>query len=57
MKEILTVTALNENIKRLLEASFDTLWVEGEVSNLRKPASGHVYFTLKAAYDHIPGVK
>jgi exodeoxyribonuclease VII large subunit len=47
MKEILTVTALNENIKRLLEESFDTLWVEGEVSNLRKPASGHMYFTLK----------
>jgi exodeoxyribonuclease VII large subunit len=47
MKEILSVTKLNENIKQLLEASFDTLWVEGEVSNLRRPASGHIYFTLK----------
>ncbi|MCX5836754.1 MAG: exodeoxyribonuclease VII large subunit, partial [Deltaproteobacteria bacterium] len=56
MKEIFTVTALNENIKRLLEASFDTLWVEGEISNLRKPASGHVYFTLKDEKSQIRAV-
>jgi len=56
MKEILTVTALNENIKRLLEASFDTLWVEGEISNLRKPASGHVYFTMKDEKSQIRAV-
>ena len=47
MKEILTVSQLNENIKAFLEESFGTLWVEGEVSNLRRPQSGHVYFTLK----------
>ncbi len=47
MQEILTVTALNSRIRDLLEEGFDTLWVEGEVSNLRRPASGHVYFTLK----------
>ncbi len=47
MKEILTVSQLNENIKAILEESFGTLWVEGEVSNLRRPQSGHVYFTLK----------
>jgi exodeoxyribonuclease VII large subunit len=56
MKEILTVTTLNENIKRLLEASFDTLWVEGEISNLRKPASGHMYFTLKDEKSQIRAV-
>jgi exodeoxyribonuclease VII large subunit len=56
MKEILTVTALNENIKRLLEASFDTLWVGGEISNLRKPASGHMYFTLKDEKSQIRAV-
>jgi exodeoxyribonuclease VII large subunit len=56
MKEILTVTQLNENIKSLLEASFDTLWVEGEVSNLRKPASGHMYFTLKDEKSQIRAV-
>lgn len=33
----------------LLEQEFPTLWVEGEVSNLSRPASGHLYFTLKDA--------
>lgn len=47
MKDMLTVSELNDHIKDLLEESFDLLWVEGEVSNLRRPASGHVYFTLK----------
>ena len=56
MKEILSVTKLNENIKLLLEASFDTLWVEGEVSNLRRPASGHIYFTLKDEKSQIRAV-
>ena len=30
---------------RALEARFASLWVEGEVSNLKTPASGHLYFT------------
>jgi exodeoxyribonuclease VII large subunit len=47
MKEILTVSQLNDNIKFLLEETFPHFWVEGEVSNLRRPQSGHVYFTLK----------
>lgn len=47
MKETLTVTQLNDSIKALLEDAFGMLWVEGEVSNLRRPGSGHVYFTLK----------
>jgi exodeoxyribonuclease VII large subunit len=47
MKEILTVSQLNNNIKLIFEETFDFLWVEGEVSNLRRPQSGHVYFTLK----------
>jgi exodeoxyribonuclease VII large subunit len=47
MEEMLTVSQLNNNIKFLLEETFDFLWVEGEVSNLRRPQSGHVYFTLK----------
>lgn len=47
MKEILTVSQLNENIKYVLEETFGFVWVEGEVSNLRRPQSGHVYFTLK----------
>jgi exodeoxyribonuclease VII large subunit len=47
MQQILTVTALTDEIKDLLEGNFDQVWVEGEVSNLRRPASGHTYFTLK----------
>ena len=47
MKSILTVTELTVRIKFLLESGFNTLWIEGEISNLRRPASGHLYFTLK----------
>lgn len=47
MKKIWTVSELNNHIKGLLEESMELLWVEGEVSNLRRPTSGHVYFTLK----------
>jgi exodeoxyribonuclease VII large subunit len=47
MKEILTVSELNNTIKDLLEEVFGFIWVEGEVSNLRRPQSGHTYFTLK----------
>ena len=47
MKNVFTVTELTASIKLLLESSFDVLWVEGEISNLRRPASGHSYFTLK----------
>jgi exodeoxyribonuclease VII large subunit len=56
MKEILTISALNEHIKDLLEGSFDRLWVEGEVSNLRRPSSGHSYFTLKDEKSQIRAV-
>ena len=55
-REILTVSALNENIKHLLESSFDLLLVEGEISNLRRPASGHIYFTLKDERSQIRAV-
>ncbi len=48
-REILTVSELNEQVRRLLEASFPEIWVEGEVSNLVQPGSGHIYFTLKDA--------
>ena len=47
MKNVLTVTELTQSIKFLLESSLGFLWVTGEISNLRQPGSGHVYFTLK----------
>ena len=56
MKEILTVSQLNNNIKLLFEEAFDFIWVEGEVSNLRRPQSGHVYFTLKDNQSQIKAV-
>jgi exodeoxyribonuclease VII large subunit len=56
MREILSVSLLNERIKSLLEERFALLWVEGEVSNVRRPASGHIYFTLKDAKSQIRAV-
>lgn len=47
--EILTVAALNRAARRLLERQLPLLWVAGEISNLTRAASGHVYFSLKDA--------
>src|SRR5215475_364146 len=44
---VCTVTELANRIKAQLEDKFPAVWVEGEISNLRLPSSGHVYFTLK----------
>lgn len=46
---ILSVTQLNRQIRSWLENEIGNLYVEGEVSTLSKPASGHYYFTLKDA--------
>jgi exodeoxyribonuclease VII large subunit len=48
-RNILSVSLLNEQVRDLLEGSFPNLWVEGEISNLAQPSSGHLYFTLKDA--------
>ena len=48
-KLVLTVTELTRRIKSLLEDAVGFVWVVGEVSNLRRPTSGHWYFTLKDA--------
>lgn len=44
---IITVSQLTAQIKRLLEGAFPDIWIEGEISNLSLPQSGHAYFTLK----------
>lgn len=44
---VLSVSALNQAVARLLERSFPLAWVAGEVSNFTRAASGHWYFTLK----------
>ena len=46
-REVLSVTQLNRRAKQLLETHLPLLWVEGELSNVSIPSSGHWYFTLK----------
>jgi exodeoxyribonuclease VII large subunit len=42
-----SVSELNRSAKQLLEMQFNQVWVEGELSNMSQPSSGHWYFTLK----------
>lgn len=44
---IYTPTELNLEVKHHIEAGFGRIWVQGEISNLSRPSSGHQYFTLK----------
>ncbi|MDR2573559.1 MAG: exodeoxyribonuclease VII large subunit [Desulfovibrio sp.] len=44
---ILTVRELTEQLRARLEGAFPFVWVRGEVSNLMRPGSGHIYFCLK----------
>lgn len=46
-RRIWTVSRLNLEAQGLLESSFPLLWIEAELSNLSRPASGHLYFSLK----------
>jgi len=44
---VISVSALNQAVARLLERSFPLSWISGEVSNFTRASSGHWYFTLK----------
>jgi exodeoxyribonuclease VII large subunit len=46
-RQVFTVSELTSQIKEILEGTFVGIWVEGEISNLRRPSSGHMYLTLK----------
>ena len=46
-KEIITVGELNRSAKYILEDAFTNIAVIGEISNISRPSSGHIYFTLK----------
>ncbi len=46
-RAVLKPAQLNALARDLLEGSFAQVWVEGEISNFSRPASGHIYFTLK----------
>jgi exodeoxyribonuclease VII large subunit len=56
LRRIFTISELTLLIRNQLEQGFSGIWVEGEVSNLRAPASGHVYFTLKDQTSQIRAV-
>lgn len=53
---ILSVTELTRTVRDLIEGAVGEVWVEGEISNLRKQASGHQYFTLKDDRCQLPCV-
>jgi exodeoxyribonuclease VII large subunit len=46
-RDVYTVSRLNREVRALLEGSLPLLWLEGEISNLAQPSSGHMYFSLK----------
>ena len=46
-RDIYSVTRLNREVRAVLEGSFPPIWIQGEISNLARPGSGHLYFSLK----------
>jgi exodeoxyribonuclease VII large subunit len=49
IRKVLSVAELTGNIRSLLEKQIGSVWVSGEITNLRAQSSGHFYFTLKDA--------
>lgn len=54
--KIFRVAEITRLIKSVLEDEIGEVWIEGEISNFRRPASGHLYFTLKDAHAQIAAV-
>lgn len=54
-RDIYSVSRLNREARALLEGNFPLLWLEGEISNLTRPRSGHLYFTLKDEFAQVRG--
>ncbi len=52
-RRILSVSGLNREAKQLIEGTLGVVWVEGEVSNLSRPSSGHLYWSLKDAHAQV----
>jgi len=46
---VYTISRLNLEVRGILEGNFPLIWVEGEISNIARPSSGHLYFSLKDA--------
>jgi exodeoxyribonuclease VII large subunit len=52
-RRVLSVSGLNREARQIIEESLGTVWVEGEISNLSRPSSGHFYWSLKDAQAQI----
>ncbi len=52
-RDIYSISRLNSEVRAVLNNSFPLLWVEGEISNLARPSSGHIYFSLKDQYSQV----
>jgi exonuclease VII large subunit len=46
-RRVLRISELVGELRGQLEPHFRDVWIQGEISNLRRPGSGHLYFTLK----------
>jgi len=54
-RDVFSVSRLNLAARTLLEQGFPRIWIEGELSNISRPSSGHLYFTLKDCQAQIRG--
>ncbi|MGL6226210.1 MAG: exodeoxyribonuclease VII large subunit [Thermoguttaceae bacterium] len=56
VEEPLTITGLTQQIREQIEERFTSIWVIGQISNLSRPHSGHIYLTLKDEGAQLPAV-
>ena len=52
-RDIYNVTRLNREVRAVLEGSFPSIWLKGEISNFACPASGHMYLSLKDVHSQV----
>ncbi|PLY15624.1 MAG: exodeoxyribonuclease VII large subunit [Sedimenticola sp.] len=52
-RDIYSVSRLNGEVRAVLEGSFPLVWVQGEISNIAQPSSGHIYFSLKDSHAQV----
>ncbi len=55
-QQVLSVSEVNHLVKQLVNEAFPTMWVSGEISDIARPRSGHLYFNLKDADGQLRGV-
>jgi exodeoxyribonuclease VII large subunit len=55
-RRIYSVSELSAEVREMLERRFTDVWIEGEISNFKSSAAGHLYFTLKDDRAQLPAV-